>query len=80
MRPHGPRIGGWATAITPREPALWAHVAIGHEGAPELQQLVELDDLYDDEREGGCCGRSATTLDDLTNAEAHRLLDAARPH
>jgi hypothetical protein len=69
-----------ATAITPRELATWAHVVIGHEGAPELQQLVELDDLYDDEREGGHCGQPAAALDDLTIAEVHRLLDAAQPH
>jgi hypothetical protein len=30
-----------------REVARWAHQVIGHEGPPDLQPLVELDDQYD---------------------------------
>jgi hypothetical protein len=33
--------------FTPRELARWAHVVVGHSGAPEAQRLVGLDDAYD---------------------------------
>lgn len=33
--------------LTPSEFARWAHAAIGHEGAAQLQPLVDLDDAYD---------------------------------
>jgi hypothetical protein len=34
-------------ALTPSEFARWAHGTIGHQGAPELQPLVDFDDAYD---------------------------------
>ena len=42
--------------LTPREFASWAHRNIGHQGAPELQALVDLDDLYDGVEDGWGAG------------------------
>jgi hypothetical protein len=34
-------------SLTPSEFARWAHTTVGHEGAPHLQPLVDLDDAWD---------------------------------
>ena len=57
-------------SVSPRELARWAHVVVGHSGAPEAQVLVELDDAYD------TVGYSEETSDDLDKSvteEARRL-------
>jgi hypothetical protein len=41
-----------AGTMTPRELVRWAHKAIGHGQSPEIEQFVELDDLYDIVDEG----------------------------
>ncbi len=38
--------------LTPREFASWAHWLIGHQGASELQSLVNIEDVYDGVDEG----------------------------
>jgi hypothetical protein len=43
--------------LMPREFASWAHRNVGHQGAPELQALVDLDDLYDGVEKDGAPGR-----------------------
>jgi hypothetical protein len=58
--------------VTPRELVLWAHQTIGHEGAPRLQLLVELDDLYD---EIGYIGETVEELDVATLAEARSIVE-----
>jgi hypothetical protein len=61
--------------LTSRELARWAHAVIGHDGAPELQSLVEFDDAYEivdyvDPRDG------VAGVDRQVRGEAERLVSA----
>lgn len=57
--------------LAPSEFARWAHATIGHEGAPQLQPLVELDDAYDvTEYTGG----TPSDLDEAARSMALSLL------
>jgi hypothetical protein len=59
--------------ITPRDLARWAHIHVGHEGAAELQSLVDLDDAYDT-IEYVDVGTTAAGLDQDTVTTARGLL------
>jgi len=57
--------------LTPSEFARWAHATIGHEGAHQLQPLVDLDDAYD---VTGYTGDTPSDLDEAARSMALSLL------
>jgi hypothetical protein len=58
--------------ITARELARWAHTNIGHDGDPDCQAFVDLDDMYDT---ADYAGRDFAELDRLIAEEAVAFLD-----
>ena len=58
-------------ALTPSEFARWAHATIGHEGAHQLQPLVDLDDAYD---VTDYTGDTPADLDEVARSMARSLL------
>jgi hypothetical protein len=60
--------------ITPRELAAWAHRYVTHQGPPALQNIVDMDDRYD---QVGVADSEAE-LDAETLAEAHQLVSSLR--
>lgn len=64
-----------AGSVSGRDLAKWAHTHIGHEGVPDCQAFVDLDDMWDG---ADYAGFSVAELEDWTAQEADAFL-AGRP-
>ncbi|WP_217629122.1 hypothetical protein [Sanguibacter gelidistatuariae] len=62
--------------LTLRELSFWAHCEIDHDGDPDCQAFVDLDDLYNDWEYAGL---DVVRLEAIARREARAFLDGSRP-